>query len=166
MVEFTPDCKNCAALCCVALAFDKGDMFAFDKPAGVACHHLNGSVCGIHGALESAGLKGCVLYQCGGAGQRVVQEVFAGQSWQADPALLHPMMEAFTRMRQVHELLALLATAKALPLPRTHRTALNALVRQLMPARWSPESLEAFERSDLPKKTRAFLRGLQEVVSR
>ena len=165
MVEFTSDCKNCAALCCVALAFDKGNMFAFNKPAGVPCQHLNGPLCGIHTKLESEGLQGCVRYQCDGAGQRVVQEVFAGQSWQDTPALLPPMLEAFSQMRQVHALLLLLASAKALPLPEAQLAELETLMAHLSPEAWTPESLALFERSDLPKIVRAFIQSLKAFLS-
>jgi hypothetical protein len=37
--EFRGDCARCAGLCCVLLAFDRGPLFAFDKPAGIACRH-------------------------------------------------------------------------------------------------------------------------------
>ena len=163
MVDLTPDCQNCAALCCVGLAFDKGEMFAFDKPAGVACKHLAGHNCGIHTKLEGAGLRGCVHYQCDGAGQRVVQEVFAGASWQENPALLSLMLEAFAQMRQVHGLLALLATAKALPLSGANRTELMRLEARLTPEAWTPETLKAFERSGDPKSVHAFLRSLRAL---
>ncbi len=166
MVELTPDCQKCAALCCVALAFDKGEMFAFDKPAGVACEHLCGHMCGIHTKLDSAGLRGCVQYQCDGAGQRVVQEVFAGQSWQDNPALLPPMLAAFSQMRQVHGLLALLKTAKALPLEAPQMAELMALEAQLSPKGWTPNSLSAFERSDLPKLVRTYLPSLKAFLTK
>ena len=139
-------------------------MFAFDKPAGVACKHLEGQGCGIHSDLEAKGLRGCVQYQCDGAGQRVVQAVFAGHSWQDDPALLPPMLEAFVRMRLVHGLLALLETAKALPLPEARQAELEALVVQLSPKTWAPETLAAFERSDVPKAVRGFLRSLKGFI--
>lgn len=164
MIDLTPDCKNCAALCCVALAFDKGDMFAFDKPAGVACQHLQGHQCGIHTKLESCGLKGCVQYQCDGAGQRVVQEVFNSQSWQDNPALLAPMLEAFSQMRQVHRLVSLLTTATALDLPAGVKTQLHQHLNALSLKQYTANSLRDFERSDLPKTVYAFLRGLKEFV--
>ena len=165
MVDLTPDCQNCAALCCVALAFDKGDMFSFDKPAGVACKHLKGSLCGIHADLETEGLTGCVQYHCDGAGQRVVQEVFAGQTWQDSPTLFTPMMDAFARMRKVHALLALLETAKTLPLPEPLQIELKNLVAQLSPEAWTKDSLAQFEASHLPKTVRAFLRSLKAFVA-
>ncbi len=164
MQELTPDCKNCAALCCVALAFDKGRMFAFDKPAGVACKHLNGALCDIHDRLAQAGLKGCAQYQCDGAGQRVVQEVFGGETWQDDPALLAPMLAAFAQMRQVHGSLALLDAARSLPLSPEKRAVLEALAGQLSPPHWSRESLAEFESSALPQTVRRFLRSLADFV--
>ena len=164
MVELTPDCQNCTALCCVALAFDKGEMFAFDKPAGVACKHLEGRLCGIHAELESAGLRGCTQYQCDGAGQRVVQEVFAGKSWRDTPGLLPPMLKAFAQMRQVHGLLALLKTASGLALGARQRAELVALEARLSPKAWTPESLDAFERSDLPKDVQGFLQSLKSLL--
>jgi len=164
MVDFTSDCQNCAALCCVGLAFDKGKMFAFDKPAGVACKHLAGPLCGIHSELESAGLRGCVQYHCDGAGQRVVQEVFSGASWQDDPALLPTMLTAFAQMRQVHALLALLETARALPLQQEQRAERAALKAQLSPKAWTPETLAAFERSDIPKAVQRFLQSLKPLL--
>ena len=163
MVDLTPDCQKCAALCCVALAFDKGEMFAFDKPAGVACKHLEGHRCGIHTKLEAEGLKGCVQYHCDGAGQRVVQEVFAGQSWQDDPALLPPMLAAFAQMRQVHGLLALLDTAEGLALQDAQQAELAALKAQLSPEAWTPETLAAFEGSKVPSRAKVFLRSLQSL---
>jgi hypothetical protein len=163
MVDLKSDCSGCAALCCVALAFDKGELFAFDKPAGLACKHLVGRDCGLHADLEGKGLRGCVQYQCDGAGQRVVQAVFAGQSWQDDPALLAPMLEAFAQMRQVHALLALLETAKTLPLPAVQQAERAALEAQLLPEAWTTETLGAFERSDLPKAVQGFLHGLKPL---
>jgi len=102
------DCHRCAALCCVALAFDRSSSFAFDKAAGVPCRNLRGIECAIHDALEASGCSGCARYDCAGAGQRVCEEVFGGRSWRDDPSLLAPMMDAFRVMREVQELRVLL----------------------------------------------------------
>lgn len=118
-VSLRPDCGRCAALCCVALDFDKSPHFAIDKPAGVPCPNLtSGARCTIHADLAARGFGGCVRYDCLGAGQRVVQEVFAGRSWQSEPELLAPMMDAFASLRKAHTHLQLLASAEALSLTR------------------------------------------------
>ncbi|WP_068111955.1 hypothetical protein [Tropicimonas marinistellae] len=139
------DCSKCAALCCVVLAFDKGKDFAFDKNPGEPCRNLSGHDCTIHDRLKQAGFPGCVAYDCLGAGNRVVQEVFAGQSWQTDPRLLRLMMEAFSGMREVHKRIDLLRAAETLPLePRDEQTRRDFLAR-LEQHRWSGPELNDFE---------------------
>ncbi len=166
MVELKGDCENCAALCCVALAFDKGDMFGFDKAAGQACPELQPDFrCGIHGRLPEAGFAGCVQYDCLGAGQRVVQQVFAGQNWRNTPALLAPMLQAFAQMRQVHELLLLLQTAGGLPLSEPQKQELARLKAGLQPdTGWTSQTLRLFERSGLAGEVQQFLRELKDVA--
>lgn len=111
------DCSRCAALCCVALAFDKSEFFALDKPAGKPCRHIDqNAACAIHAMRTEAGFSGCTSYSCHGAGQRVVQECFDGQDWRNAPHFLARMMSAFQIMRAVHDLLLLLTEAQKLPL--------------------------------------------------
>jgi len=100
----------------MALHFDEGEDFAVDKPAGVACPNLADHACRVHDRLEAEGFPGCRRYDCAGAGQRVTQGLFGGRSWQDDPALLRPMIEAFRQMRRVQDRLAMLVAAEALPL--------------------------------------------------
>ena len=165
-VALQADCSQCAGLCCVALAFDKSDMFAFDKPAGRPCRNLTPACkCSIHDQLEPDGFAGCVRYDCGGAGQRVTQTIFKGASWQSDPALLGPMMEAFRTMRSVHENIILLRAAKSLPLDKNQRSALAAFEQDMHPhAGWDVTNLSGFEQSDITKRIQKFLRGLRDVA--
>ena len=139
------DCSRCAALCCLALAFDKGDDFAFDKNPGEPCRNLSGHQCSIHDRLTAEGFPGCVAYDCLGAGNRVVQEVFAGQSWQKNPQLTRPMMEAFSGMREVHKRIDLLRAAKTLPLSDRDDQARRDYLARLEQHRWSGPELNDFE---------------------
>ncbi|PCJ68052.1 MAG: hypothetical protein COA62_16595 [Rhodobiaceae bacterium] len=157
------DCASCAALCCVGLAFDQSDFFAYDKPAGVACRNLgsNGR-CGIHPQLEERGFAGCVWFDCLGAGQRVTQELFEGRSWRDHPELGRSMFDAFRAMRLVHEFLSLLQTAGQLPLTSQQAEKRDALLRVLDPPQgWSTQTLIAFEQSDTPTAVREFLTTLR-----
>src|SRR5690606_37914114 len=73
----TADCSRCAGLCCVALPFAASADFAVDKAAGTPCGHLQPDFrCGIHDGLREAGYPGCTVFDCFGAGQRVVQVTF------------------------------------------------------------------------------------------
>ena len=129
------DCARCAALCCVALAFDRSPLFAFDKPAGEPCANLGArGRCTIHAERAAKGFAGCEAYDCLGAGQAVTQGLFDGKSWRDDPALLGPMMRAFAVMRRAHEALDLLRLARGMPLPATAMRRLQAAEDDLDPA--------------------------------
>ncbi len=165
-VTLRADGARCAALCCVGLAFDRSALFAFDKPAGVACRHLgSGHHCGIHEHLADSGFAGCAHYDCLGAGQRVTQDLFGGRSWRDDPAWARQMLQAFRLMRRVHELLLLLRTAAKLPLTLAQRTERLELLALLAPAGLSVPALDAFGRSGLDGDIRKFLGGLKDVAT-
>jgi len=160
------DCTRCAALCCVYFAFDRSDLFAFDKAAGVACPNLDSDHrCSIHADLTDKGFGGCVRFDCSGAGQRVTQELFQGRSWREDPAIAAPMFDAFRAMRVVHELWALLRAAAQLPLTPEQVNTRDGLQDALEPPPgWSLQTLVEFERSDTPARVRTFLATLQDHV--
>jgi hypothetical protein len=160
------DCARCAALCCVTLAFDRSDLFAFAKAAGEPCPHLTAKDrCGIHAERARRGFAGCAAYDCLGAGQRVTQEIFGGRSWQAHPAEAQPMFEAFRVMRRVHELLSLLRTASRLPLSPEKAERLRALEEKLNPADgWSQRTLARLDAGRVSVEVHAFLRSLRPLV--
>ncbi|PTQ74445.1 hypothetical protein [Celeribacter persicus] len=158
--EFSPDCSNCAALCCLALAFDAGEMFGHDKAAGVPCHQLNGFSCSIHAQLASRGYGGCVAFDCLGAGQRVT--ALFEKTWREQPKLTGPMMEAFRQMREVQNLRQMLATASALPLPETAEAERQNWQSHLSEVAENLTRLASFD----PKPVRNWLRGLATHISR
>ena len=151
----------------MAPAFDRSEEFAIDKPACVACPNLGADdLCRIHGRLEKAGFHGCVIYDCLGAGQRVVQEMFAGRSWREDPDLLPEMWQALTALRGVHELILLLGAAAKAPLSPDERRTLEALQVELEPAGgWTPDTLTALA-GPTAGRVRAFLPSLRRHFTR
>ena len=73
-MELVADCARCVGLCCVLLPFQRSADFAFDKAAGEPCRHLDGGHrCRIHASLLDDGMRGCVAYDCFGAGQTVTE---------------------------------------------------------------------------------------------
>ena len=151
----------------MAFAFDRSEDFAHDKPADVACKHLETDYrCSIHDHLGSRGYRGCVRFDCHGAGQRVTQELFGGGDWQKNPALKARMTAAFRAMRQLHELLLLLHTAA----PLAHTAGLEPerqrLVSTLDPAAgWSEAGLFEIDQGAIADEVGAFLRSLAGGVS-
>ncbi|MEP6481565.1 MAG: pentapeptide repeat-containing protein [Rhodoglobus sp.] len=125
------DCANCFALCCTALAFQRSSDFAFDKAAGQPCRNLLADFgCGIHAQLRDRGMKGCTVYDCFGAGQKVSQQLFNGVSWREAPETSREMFAVFPVVRQLHELLWYLREAAALPAAAAVANEIAALTAQ------------------------------------
>lgn len=84
------DCTRCCGLCCVAPAFPASEDFAYEKPVHVACRHLRSDhCCDIHADRVARGFRGCAIYDCAGAGQKVTQwtsEAEPGMSWLIRPS--------------------------------------------------------------------------------
>jgi len=129
--QLRADCARCAGLCCVAPAFAASADFAIDKPAGQACPNLGtDSRCGIHPQLRRRGFTGCTVFDCFGAGQQVVQVTFGGRDWRESAGQAREMFDAFTVMRQLHELLWYLTEALARPESTPIRAGLVASLVQ------------------------------------
>jgi uncharacterized protein YjbI with pentapeptide repeats len=123
------DCANCFGLCCAALPFTASVDFAFDKDAGEPCRNLQEDFrCGIHSTLREDGFRGCTIFDCFGAGQKVAQTTFEGRSWRAAPDTAQQMFAVFPVMRQLHELLWYLTEALTLPAARPLFGELEALL--------------------------------------
>lgn len=163
------DCSRCQGLCCVYPAFDTSEMFGLDKPSGEACPHLGNSYrCTIHAQLGPSGFRGCELYDCLGAGPRIIAlPEFAGRSWRDDAPTATAMFSAFRALKQVHELAEFLVTAGKLPLSTEQRNQAAALAAELNLDRdWSGQTLDAFERSGPALRIRAFLVSLRDAATR
>lgn len=128
------DCSRCAALCCVAYPFEGHEDFAILKDADSPCPNLGPDCrCTIHDRLNASGFSGCVAYSCAGAGQRVTQELFDGESWRDDPDLLPHMTHALRVLRPIHEALVILQQASALPMSDELRARCDELIAALCP---------------------------------
>jgi uncharacterized protein YjbI with pentapeptide repeats len=111
-INLSADCENCFGLCCVALPYAKSADFAFDKDGGTPCQNLQSNYrCGIHNKLRNKGFRGCAVYECFGAGQKVSQVTYAGKDWRDNPELAKEMFIVFPIMQQLHEMLCYLNEA-------------------------------------------------------
>jgi hypothetical protein len=118
--ELHADCGRCVALCCVGPAFAASADFALDKSAGTPCPNLRGDFrCGIHTRLSQSGFRGCTVYDCFGAGQRVTAATRDGRGeptdWRRTPTVAPAMFAALATTRVLHELLWYLRAALDLP---------------------------------------------------
>ncbi|MDN4525998.1 pentapeptide repeat-containing protein [Fictibacillus fluitans] len=107
------DCEQCFGLCCVALPFAKSADFALNKDSGTPCPNLQQNfMCGIHQNLREKGFKGCTVYDCFGAGQKVSLSTYKGLDWRNDNKRAQEMFDVFPVMQQLHEMLYYLKEAR------------------------------------------------------
>jgi len=137
------DCEKCFGLCCVALPYAASVDFANDKNAGQPCHHLKADFrCSVHNDLRQLGFRGCTVFDCFGAGQKVSQVTFGGDDWRKVPESAAQMFEVFPLVWQLHELLWYLHEALTLQAARPIHDALNqALAETDRLTRLDPGSL-------------------------
>ena len=69
------------------------------------CRHLRGDFrCGIHQRLRPEGFAGCTVFDCFGAGQRIVAELSDGRTWREDAALAGEQFALLPVLRALHEM--------------------------------------------------------------
>ncbi|MEH7352589.1 pentapeptide repeat-containing protein [Neobacillus drentensis] len=113
--KYSADCENCFGLCCVGLPYAKSADFPIDKDGGTPCSNLQSDYrCGIHNNLRQKGYRGCAVYECFGAGQKVSQVTYDGNDWRDHPELAKEMFKVFPIMQQLHEMLYYLNEALSL----------------------------------------------------
>lgn len=160
------DCSRCVGLCCVALPFAASADFAIDKPGGVPCPNLRADFrCGIHDRLRESGFRGCTVFDCRGAGQRVSQETFAGRDWREDPRTARQMFAVFPVVQHLHELLGhLLESLRRPQAAALHAELAEALARLEALASGDAPSLLALDRAAVQAETGDLLLRVSKVV--
>lgn len=126
------DCENCCGLCCVVLYFSKLEGFPDDKEAGNACKNLQQDyTCSIHAQLSEQGLKGCMAYDCFGAGQQVTRLLAKMPNWNersADDTAM--IFKAYLKVMQMQQTLWYLAEASLLSLPELEERQIKLLLEE------------------------------------
>ncbi|KEZ50857.1 pentapeptide repeat-containing protein [Metabacillus indicus] len=124
--ELESDCQNCFGLCCVALPYGKSADFPFDKDGGDPCRNLCSTyTCAIHSQLREKGFRGCVSYECFGAGQHVSQMIYNGRDWRDNKEHAEEMFAVFPNVQQLHEMLFYLKQALHLKETQSIRVSLQ-----------------------------------------
>ncbi|WP_342472694.1 pentapeptide repeat-containing protein [Metasolibacillus sp. FSL H7-0170] len=126
------DCTKCFGLCCTALNIVASSDFAMNKPAETPCSNLQKDFrCKIHKNLRAEGFKGCTVFDCLGAGQKVSQHTFDGQNWQDYPEVSQKMFRVFPIMQQLYEMIAFVAEALTYPISHSMRNQLDKQLGKL-----------------------------------
>ncbi|MEK5163927.1 pentapeptide repeat-containing protein [Paenibacillus sp. FSL R5-0527] len=164
--DLQADCEHCFGLCCVALPYAASVDFAADKAAGQPCSNLRDDFrCGVHDSLRQRGYRGCTVYDCFGAGQKISQVTFGGISWREAPESAALMYELFPVMWQLHELLWYLDEALALePAGSLHERLRMAYDDTERLTRLSPAELQQADAGEQRVKVNALLLEISEQV--
>ncbi len=158
------DCARCSGLCCVALPYAASADFAYDKPAGRPCRHLDGFDCSIHAQLPERGFPGCTVFDCLGAGQQVTQHTYGGLTWRDRPDLAGEIFASFLVMRQLQELRWYLRQADRGDQPAELRRRIRTLSDQT--AAWADHRPEELLRCDVAGHRATVDEVLSEVSRR
>lgn len=160
------DCENCFGLCCVALPFAASVDFAINKDAGLPCGNLQSDFrCGVHTSLRQRGFRGCTVYDCFGAGQKVSQVTYGGRDWRQAPESAQQMYAVFPTMWQLHELLWYLNEALTLQAARPiHRELRSTLEETERLTNLHPDSLIELDVAAHRAKVNVLLLQTSELV--
>lgn len=120
------DCNACSGLCCVALFFSKTDGFPENKSAGVPCKNLMPDYrCHIHSTLSQKKMKGCLSYDCIGAGQIITQKMHWDKPVNMDTPSI---FEAFLNAYHLQQILFYLTQAMVLQPAKDLKSSLLELI--------------------------------------
>jgi len=160
------DCGRCAGLCCVAPAFARSADFAIDKPAGRPCPNLADDFrCGIHDRLPESGFRGCVVFDCFGAGQQVTQVTFGAREWRGTPGIAGQMFAVLPVMRQLHELIWYVTQALDLAAARRLHPRLRAALDETAALTMgTPEELLALDLDAHRRRVNPLLQQASELA--
>lgn len=127
------DCNNCFGLCCVALPYAKSADFSFNKDGGEPCRNLcSDNSCNIHDQLREKGFRGCVSYECFGAGQHVSQTIYDGGDWRDNSERSIEMFALFPLVQQLHEMLWYLNQALSLKETQSFHSSLQDIYEETL----------------------------------
>ncbi len=125
------DCKNCSGLCCVSLYCTKTDGFPANKEAGIPCAYLDSdNGCNIHSKLSEKNYKGCIAYDCFGAGQRATQLCLTDGTWRTNPKQADMIFETFMIVFQLHQMLWYLVEAFQLTSDNKLKSTIDELIQE------------------------------------
>jgi len=132
-------CEDCSGLCCVALYCMKSDGFPANKAAGVPCKHLMPDFrCNMHSRLAEKNMKGCLSYDCFGAGQKVTQLCYPDKNWQSHPEKADEIFQVFIKVYRLHQMAWYLLESLSLTLDEKLIAEIHQLIELNQRMTWEP----------------------------
>lgn len=163
--ELSIDCEKCCGLCCVALYFAKTEGFPADKEAGKPCQNLMQDFkCVIHSKLSETKMKGCLAFDCFGAGQKVTQDIYQGEDWRLKPQMSEQMFQVFIKVWQLHQMLWYLIEAYSIT-EEELRIKIDALIKENQQiTQLSPDEILYFDMEEYRTRVNESLKEAGDIV--
>lgn len=79
---------------------------------------------------DKSKMRGCIGYDCFGAGQKVTQVIYNSSNWHTKPTKAQEMYDVFLAIFQLHQILYFLAEAKTIIPARALWDDINVLVKE------------------------------------
>ncbi|MEG9295303.1 pentapeptide repeat-containing protein [Mangrovibacillus sp. Mu-81] len=159
------DCNNCFGLCCVALPYARSADFPYNKDSGEPCRNLcSDNRCNIHDQLREKEFRGCVSYECFGAGQHVSQTIYDGDDWRNNSERATEMFAVFPLVQQLHEMLWYLNQALSLRESQSFHSSLQNIYEETLKlTEREPEEILALDIAAHRSKVNQLLLKTSEV---
>jgi len=161
------DCKKCSGICCVALYCTKTDGFPENKEAGIPCKHLMSDFrCNIHSKLVDENMRGCLAYDCFGAGQKVTQYCYPDVTWKTHPEKANEIFEVFLIIFQLHQMEWYLLESLSLIKDKHLQANIEALIseNEQITYQYSDEILQ-FDIEKYRSKTNQVLKQVSSIIT-
>ena len=162
------DCTQCSGLCCTALFFSKMDGFPENKITGKPCSNLQKNYqCKIHGELEKKKMKGCIGYDCFGAGQHVTQSIYSGQTWQDKPKQAKEIFDVYIVVYQLYQIRYFLLESMALFPAKILRSKIKPLIQENeIICNCEPQDIIKFNLENYRNKANVFLKQVCSLLQK
>ncbi|MEG0330439.1 MAG: pentapeptide repeat-containing protein [Longicatena sp.] len=164
--EIQSDCEKCCGLCCVALYFSKVDGFPKDKKAGMPCLNLEQNFkCKVHNELKEKQLRGCLSYDCFGAGQKVTQDIFGNRNWRNMVDEKDKIFAVYLKVFELHQILAYLLEASLLYVGKEMQDDIRGLIDENMEiTKKRPEEIVVYSLEDYHNRVSVILKKITRNI--
>lgn len=161
------DCSNCSGLCCTALFFSKIDGFPENKVAGKPCSKLKEDYrCMIHSDLAKQNMKGCIGYDCFGAGQHVTQNIYKGETWKNSKLNSKEIFDVFIMVFQLYQIRYFLEEAiTIIPAKELWEDIQKLIIENETMCNYSPENILNIEIDKYRDKVNNILKQVIASIS-
>lgn len=156
-------CEKCCGLCCVALYFTKSDGFPKDKEAGAAYENLqNDYRCKMYPELSKQRLKGCMTYDCFGAGQFITRHLKSLPNWLIiSPKEAVRIFDSYLVVLKVHQTLWYLSQCLMLCLPQSEKEDAKSFINEGSALIETPlEMMSVLDTQPFCEKSNVYLRRI------